>query len=263
LNRAWASRYAAQALARTGDPSQALTIALTIHGDNHKIPILREVVDGFIRAGDPSNALTAAQTITDGFDRALALNSVAAALIEAGELGKAAGVARLILEMFNTTAEERARRPSPATVAGVFVQIGEIDQALAFADDATGDDRIAVLRVVARGLARAGDVVQALTIVNGIADSEQKGRALHWLIDGLVEANNLDRALAVANGMAGEDAKVHALVIVAKGYARARDFDRAATVSDHALANAANIRDHKARALALIGVMRVLALVKG
>ena len=226
----------AHVLVRAGQVTQALDIAKTVRSDN-AAGVLAAIARDLIKEGQVTQALDLTNALTNAYLKALALGAIMDELAETGQPEQAKSALAQLLDLANALTEREDVRPG-------------------------------VLAAVARELAKAGQVAQALDLVNGLKEGYPRSLILAAIARGQAEAGQFTQALAIDNTIKWERSKVSALVewerskvlaLVAKAreLTKAGQPERARSIFSQALAVAKTIktiRDEYRKALALADI---------
>ncbi|MEM3927880.1 MAG: hypothetical protein QXT07_02910 [Archaeoglobaceae archaeon] len=212
---------AAEILARAGRIKTALDIVKNIPDEDKFTEALVCIAEKLAEAGKVRNALKLVKNIPDEEDRLWAMIYVAEALVETGRTEKIDEVLDEFLEIVKSLPDKDEHSPTLSDVAEVLARIGRIDAALEIARDIPDEEyHLRALIGVAEALIDSGKTERANRILDEILELIKGGVECPWvLVDiarTLAMAGRIDDALKVARDIPDEESPLSALVNVAE-----------------------------------------------
>jgi tetratricopeptide (TPR) repeat protein len=248
-------------MAEAGMFDQALQVAERMQKIGNawlRAEALRAIAEGMVKARIVERAkevfeqaLRVIEDIETANLRAKALIAIAegiakAGIIEIALFERAMIVAKGIEEYPTKNASPTESENALSGIAGWMIKVGMVEQALELVGKIyyQGWQRARALRVIVKGMAKAGMFDQALRAAEGIKDAEERAWALREITGEMAKAGMFDQALQVAEGIEGARWQAEALVAIAGEMTKAGMFEQALQVAE-------GIEDAKERARAL------------
>ncbi|WP_417390063.1 hypothetical protein [Gimesia sp.] len=209
-------RKVAIALARNGDAKQALEVAQMVDDEaTRRYYLLNRIVFELTKAGKLEQALKIARNKLQTTQYTLCLSSIAHALAEMGDRKQTLSVIQELEESRQTISAPADQAELELGIILVLTQIGEFDRCLAAVPKLADDEmRLKVLGEIAAGLAKKGDLKQALKISQALMDPEIRDQSFQQIIRALAGSSRFEDAVSVLDKMEDQKLKADALQII-------------------------------------------------
>lgn len=239
-------------LTALGEHGRAEELARAIDEPTARRAALTALASALAANGDHGGAERVANAIDDAQARARALTGVAWVMVNSGDLERAAHFALLTEETAKHITGLSERSDVVAGVAAVLARAGEVTDALRLVDSIRSARRqSALLGSVVSALADGGDHVRAEQIAGSISNPGRRDDALCSVVAALSATGEHAEAERVAASIGDATDRGRALAGVASALAAVGSHGRAERV-------ARSIRARAMRAQALVDVARVL-----
>ncbi|MEM1673007.1 MAG: tetratricopeptide repeat protein [Archaeoglobaceae archaeon] len=211
----------AEVLAEFGRIEAALDVVKNIPDEDEFAEALIHIVEKLAEAGKICEAIELVKNIPDEEDRLWAMMCVAEAIIKTGRTDKIDKALDEALEIVRNLPDKDEYSSTLSDVAEIFARIGRIDAALEIARDIPDEEyHLRALIGVAEALIDSGKTERANQILDEILELIKGGVECPWvLVDiarTLAMAGRIDDALKVARDIPDEESPLSALVNVAE-----------------------------------------------
>jgi tetratricopeptide (TPR) repeat protein len=207
---------------------------------------LRAIAEGMVKARMVERAkevfeqaLRVIEDIKTANLRAKALIAIAEGIAKAGIIKIALFERAMIVA--KGIEEYPTKNPSPTEsenalsgIAGWMIKVGMVEQALELVGKIyyQGWQRARALRVIVKGMAKAGMFDQALRAAEGIKDAKERAWVLREIAEEMAKAGMFDQALRAAEGIKDAEERAWALREIAGEMAKVRVFEEALKVAE-------------------------------
>jgi tetratricopeptide (TPR) repeat protein/DNA polymerase III delta prime subunit len=248
-SRARAFEAIVKEMAEVGMFDQALQVAERMQRVGSawlRAEALRAIAEGMVKARIVERAkevfeqaLKAIEGIETANLRAKALIAIAEGIARAGIIEIALFERAMIVA--KGIEEYPTKNPSPTEsenalsgIAGWMIKVGMVEQALELVGKIyyQGWQRARALRVIVKGMAKAGMFDQALRAAEGIKDAEERAWVLREIAEEMAKARVFEEALKVAEEIKEAEQRARALREIAKEMAKVGRFDQALKVAE-------------------------------
>lgn len=219
-----------EALVSAGDIDQGLLLIAEFNSGACRKNALMNITEILSQAGDPravetwAAAFSANKSIESGWDRVQALDLMVKLYTDAGQMERAIALANQIAG--------RDRSQALMWIAAAFARSGDLEQALALHKQVIeNDNRFEWLDSIVKALSEGGRTEEALQIAARIETPSTYGHALNYVVKALVASESIEKALEVATDIAHEPAQLDALITIMKKLTELGHIDRALQIA--------------------------------